>query len=267
MSLKLFLFYIAFVLLLACQQADNSSVDTATTRSTPTTISSVYAAAVAAPDRLAVDYERDGDRKPAATLQFMGIKSGQTVLDLFSGGGYYVELISRVVGPEGKVFAHTNETYIGYAGEEYLNRYKNGRLGNVEILLAENNELELDESSLDVVTIILSYHDVYYVNPEGGWPKFDVEKFNAEIYKGLKPGGALVIVDHMAKPGSPRATGGTVHRIDSAAVIEDFESAGFILDATSDVLQNPDDDYSKSVFDKSVRGKTDRFALRFVKPE
>lgn len=59
---------------------------------------------------------------------------------------------------------------------------------------------------------------------------------------------------------------GIAHRIDSAIVIVYLEAAGSIHDGTSDVLRNPGDDYSKSVFDPAVRGKTDRFILRFRKP-
>lgn len=227
---------------------------------------SIYEQAVTAPDRLSGDYERDAGRKPAAVLEFFAIKPGQTVLEMFSGGGYYTDLLSRVVGPGGKVHAQTNDAYVGFAGQEFVDRHANGRLANVDILMAENNELDIDEASLDAVTIVLGYHDLYYAAPERGWPKFDVPKLLAELYSGLKPGGVLGIVDHQAEPGSPRQSGGTVHRIDSAVVIEDLETAGFVLDGSSDVLRNPDDSHTKSVFDPAVRGKTDRFVLRFRKP-
>ena len=77
----------------------------------------------------------------------------------------------------------------------------------------------------------------------------------------------LGIVDHQAASGSPPETGGTLHRIDSAIVIAELEGVGFVLDGQSDVLANPDDDHSKGVFDPEIRGKTDRFVLRFRKPE
>ena len=52
-----------------------------------------------------------------------------------------------------------------------------------------------------------------------------------------------------------------------AVVQADFEAAGFVLAGTSDMLANPDDDVSMSVFDPAIRGKTDRFVMRFVKPD
>lgn len=265
MSKRLFAAILWPAMLSACGQGSDAPAEIPTS-TVVAGDSSVYESVAAAPDRLPGDYERDADRKPAIVLEFLRIQPGQRVLELFSGGGYYTELLSRIVGPDGKVIAQTNEAYVGFAGQEFVDRHADGRLENVEVLMAENNELELDAASLDAVLIVLGYHDLYYAAPERGWPRFDVEKFLAELHNGLKPGGVLGIVDHMAEPGSPRETGGTVHRIDSAVVIEDVEAAGFMLDATSDALQNPDDNYSKSVFDPSVRGKTDRFILRFVKP-
>ncbi len=70
-----------------------------------------------------------------------------------------------------------------------------------------------------------------------------------------------------AVPGSPSTTGGTTHRIDVDTVVSEVEAAGFVLDERSDLLRNSDDDYEKTVFDPATRGVTDRFVLRFHKPE
>jgi predicted methyltransferase len=94
----------------------------------------------------------------------------------------------------------------------------------------------------------------------------DAEVFLAELKRGLKPGGIVGIIDHAAMAGAPSETGGTIHRIDPALIIADMRAAGFELEARSDLLHNPDDDLSKSVFAPDVRGKTDRFVLRFRKP-
>lgn len=226
-----------------------------------------YAAAVAAEDRLPGDYDRDAGRKPATVLAFLGAGPGDTVLDLFAGGGYYTELLARVVGPDGRVVTHTNTPYLKYTGEEFIARYQAGRLPNVDIVVADNNRLRLDPGSLDAILVVLAYHDVYHVNPDDGWPPIDKPKLLGELFAGLKPGGVVVVVDHYAAEGSPPETGNTTHRIDPAIVFADFEAAGFRRDGASDALRNPDDDYTKIVFDPSVRGRTDRFLLRFRKPE
>ena len=228
---------------------------------------SIYAAAVASETRPEADRESDAGRKPEAVLEFFGIQPGDVVLEMWAGGGYYTELLAHVVGESGKVVAHTNTPIMGFSGEAHANRHADGRLPNTEVLLAENNELALEADSFDAATIILNYHDLYWSSEEYGWDLIDVPAFLAELYKGIKPGGSLGIVDHQAVSGSPAETGNTLHRIDSAIVIAELESAGFVLDGESNVLANPADDHTKDVFDAEVRGKTDRFVLRFRKPE
>ena len=227
---------------------------------------SVYAAAGASPTRPEGDHASDAGRKPEVVLEFFGIQPGDVVLEMWAGGGYYTELLSHVVGADGKVVAHANTPILNFAGEAHPNRHADNRLPNTEVLLAENNELTLEPDSFDAVTIILNYHDLYWESEQYGWEKIDVATFLAEIYKGVKPGGTLGIVDHQAVPGSPSETGNTLHRIDSAIVIAQLQDVGFVLDGESDVLANDGDDHTRSVFDPEIRGKTDRFVLRFRKP-
>ena len=228
---------------------------------------SIYAAAVANPARLDGDADRDAGRQPAAVMEFLGIGRGDHILEMFAGAGYYTELLSHVVGEDGSVTAHVNTPVLNFAGDKFPARHADNRLPNVEILMAENNELSLPADRFDAVTIIQNYHDLYWESEEYGWVRVEVPAFLTEIYKALKPGGTLGIVDHAAETGSPAETGGTLHRIDPAIVIADLEAAGFILDGKTDLLYGGLDDYSKSVFDPAVRGKTDRFVLRFRKPE
>jgi predicted methyltransferase len=226
-----------------------------------------YAAAVASETRPEADRTSDAGRKPEAVLELFGIQHGDIVLEMWAGGGYYTELFAHVVGDSGKVVAHANTPILAFAGEAHTNRHVDNRLPNTEVLLAENNELALEADSFDAVTIILNYHDLYWSSEEYGWEQIDVPAFLAELYKGIKPGGTLGIVDHQAISGSPAETGNTLHRIDSAIVIAEIESAGFVLDGESNVLANPEDDHTKDVFNAELRGKTDRYVLRFRKPE
>ena len=227
----------------------------------------VYEQAAANEGRTEADRARDAGRKPAEVLEFFGIQPGMTVLDMYSGGGYYTEMLSHIVGPEGSVIAHSNQAYAGFVGEEATNRYANNRLGNVEILMAENNELALPNASFDAIMMVLAYHDIYYVDPDNGWPEIDGPRFVETLYNGLRPGGILAVVDHSAAPGSPSETGNTLHRIDPDIVTAELEAAGFVLEAKSDVLRNMDDDHSVNMGAPEVRGKTDRFVFRFRKPE
>jgi predicted methyltransferase len=226
-----------------------------------------YAGAVASAARTDQDRARDEGRQPAKVLKFFGLQPGMKVLDMFAGGGYYTEIISYVVGPDGSVISHSNETYRNFVGDEATRRYADDRLANVSILMAENNELVLPSEEFDAITLILAYHDIYYAAPNDGWPKIDGPRLLAELYKGLKPGGVLGVVDHIAEAGSPRETGGTLHRIDPAIVVAEMKMAGFRFDGESSDLRNPEEDHLLHMADPAVRGKTDRAVMRFIRPE
>lgn len=228
---------------------------------------SIYDAAVADAGRSDADRARDAGRKPAAVMEFFGITPGMDVLDMFSGGGYYTEMLSTVVGDEGSVIAHSNQAYAQFVGEEATNRYANSRLANVDILMAENDALEMPDGMFDAIMMVLAYHDIYYVSPENGWPKIDGPALVAELFAALKPGGIVGVVDHYAATGAPSETGNTLHRIDPQIVIDGMESAGFVLESRSDELRNPDDDHSQNMAAPGIRGKTDRFVFRFRKPD
>jgi len=249
----------------ACGQQASDPVPVASETTEPEV--PIYAAALDNPARPAADRERDAGRRPAEVLEVFGIEPGDTVLEMFAGGGYYTEMIANVVGEDGKVVAHMNTPMVNFGGDEFTARHADNRLPNAEVLMAENNELMLDSDQFDAITIVLNYHDLYWASEDYGWDAFDVPKFLAEIYKGLKPGGTLGIVDHFAAPGSPHETASTLHRIDRNIVVSELEGAGFVLDGESDVLRNMDEDHSKGVFDPEIRGKTDRFVLRFKKLE
>jgi len=260
---------IALLSLAGCSEPAPPAVETeATAESTPAAAAptSTYENAVASSGRTDSDRDRDAGRKPAQVLEFFAIEPGMTVLDMFSGGGYYTEMLSSVVGAEGKVVAHSNQAYAQFVVDETNLRYADGRLANVEILMAENNELELPANTFDAVMMVLAYHDIYYVSIEDDWPRIDGPKLLAEFFKGLKSGGILAVVDHYAAAGSPPETGSTLHRIDPSIVIAEIEAAGFVLDSRSDVLRNMEDDHSVSMYDEQVNGKTDRFVMKFRKP-
>ncbi len=227
----------------------------------------VYADALASPSRLDGDAARDAGRKPDEVLAFFGIGPDMVVLDMFSGGGYYAEIISKVVGKKGSVVAHSNSAYLKFVGEEFEARHASGRLPNVDVLMAENNELQLDADQFDAITMVLSFHDTYWINPDDGWPEIDRATMNAELFASLKPGGVLGVVDHSAAAGASTDTVATLHRIDRTIAVADFEAAGFVLESESYVLRNAEDDYSEGVFAPGIRGNTDRFILLFRKPD
>ncbi len=222
--------------------------------------------AVNHPDRLEFDTKRDVNRKPQQVLQFFNVRPGMTVVDIFSGGGYYTELLSYVVGPDGIVIAHNNQAYIDYVQKTLSKRYTEGRLPNVKRITAEANELELPNNSADIVFLILAYHDIYYHPKKGNWPKIDRDDFLKRLYSTLKPGGILAVIDHHAETDAPSTTGNQLHRISKKLANQEIVDAGFILKDEAFFLENPEDDLTKHMYAAEIRGNTSRFVLKFFKP-
>ncbi len=134
-------------------------------------------AAVANPERTAADRERDARDKPAEIMAFAGVKPGMTVVDLFAAGGYWSELLAGVVGPNGKVLAVNNVPYAAFAKDAIKERFTEGRLKNVERRLVEASHMYLPPKSADLVVIVMSYHDVYWIEEKEGWPQIDSDGF------------------------------------------------------------------------------------------
>ncbi len=258
---------LASLLLAACAQETSETPAAEADVDGADASASIYTAALNNSLRPDADKTRDAARKPAEVLEFIGIEEGMHVLDMFSGGGWYAEVIAHVVGKNGAVIAHTNSAYLNFVGDALEVRFGDGRVPQAEILMAENNQMSLESGSLDAVILALSYHDLYLDDPENGWELFDVPALLAELKNGLKPGGIVAVIDHYAASGAPSSVGNSLHRIDPDLVIHSMEAAGFEWDAQSSLLRNPNDDLRKSVFTPDLRGKIDRFVIRFRNPE
>ena len=224
----------------------------------------VVKAAVAHPDRPENEKARDAGRKPADVLIFAGPKPGMTVLDINSAGGYYTEILSHIVGDEGKVYAHNGKVYWEFMRKTVPARYAD-RLQNVEPLNKNSEAVDLPADSVDMAISVLAHHD-YYFETEARTEPEDVGAVLQSIHNALKPGGTFIIIDHEAQEGSGTEVGNTLHRINSDLVKGQMADAGFEFVGESDVLANPDDSLTDSAFAPDIRGKTDRFVLKFRKP-
>ena len=216
--------------------------------------------AVANPERPEEDRVRDADRLPAEVLAFAGVERGMTVADLMSSRGYYTEILAEAVGRRGRVYAHNNPWVLERFAEEPLA----SRLERMARTNIERVDLELGKplpANLDVAVLIRFYHDFY-------WLGSDRAAFNESVFEALKPGGAYVVLDHHAEVGSKDRDVQTLHRVDRAMVVEEVLAAGFVLEAESDLLANPDDTRDWNIFADNAarRDQTDRFLLRFRKP-
>jgi len=238
----------------------------ATTGAIAAEVSPQVRAAVAHDGRSAGDLDRDRNEHPTEILSFAGVHSGMTVADVFGGGGYYSELLSYAVGPAGTVLLRNNRAYDHFARTALADRHVDERLPNVDYRIVEATDLALPEASVDVALLTITYHDLFYADPQNGWPAIDRVDFLAQIYRALKPGGVLLVTDHRAEPGQGADVAQSLHRIDEDFARQQIELSGLSFDGNIEVLSNPDDDHTLSVFDTAIRGRTDRFVHRYVKP-
>lgn len=222
------------------------------------------AAAVADPGRPAEDRADDERRKPAAALEFMKVAPGEDVFEIEAGGGWYTELLSHGVGLEGSVVMQNPQGFLSFVGDKINARLAGERLANVRQSISNFDAFDAPDASMDLVTWVQGPHELFY-KPESG-SLGDPVKSYAEIFRITRPGGVFVVIDHSAQAGAPETTGNDLHRIDKAIVVRMAQDAGFKLDGESDFLANPEDPLTVSVFDPTIRGHTDQFALRFVKP-
>ncbi|HKR93295.1 methyltransferase [Novosphingobium sp.] len=215
-----------------------------------------FSAIVADSSRPPEDTARDTDRKPANVMAFAGVRKGAKIAELAPGGGYFTRLLSLAVGPAGHVYAVSGRP--APAVDAWAVDHP-----QVTMSLIKAGDA-LAPVPVDIVWTTLNYHD--FKNVKVG----DTDAaalYNAAAFKALKPGGVYLISDHAAAAGAGTTVTSTLHRIEEASVIKEVEAAGFKLDARSKLLNHAGDDHTQKVFESGVRGKTDQFLLRFVKPK
>ncbi|MCJ2048742.1 class I SAM-dependent methyltransferase [Methylobacterium sp. J-070] len=200
-------------------------------------------------------------------VRFARVDAGATVIDVYPGGGDWTRVLSDVVGPEGRVYSFVPAE---------VAHFKNDPVGLMQMLAKEPGRENVEAVSADLVALAevtqpadilwlhLFYHDLHTALIQGKGATADT--FNRAVHDRLRPGGRYVVVDHAAAAGSGTSDTQSLHRIDPALVREEVEAAGFVLDAVSTLLANEEDPHSIKVFDPSIKGRTDRFAYRFMKP-
>ncbi len=226
----------------------------------PAVGATAIARAVADPARPAPDVAKDPIRKPAETLAFAGVKSGMAVGEFFPGGGYFTRMLSDVVGPKGHVYGIENAGWKGAVTADQA-VLAGGKLANVSIASLPFGTVSFP-APLDLVWVTQNYHDLKVAS----FGHVDTAAFNRAVFAALKPGGTYFVLDHQAPPGTDDAAIARLHRIEKAQVIREVTAAGFRLVAEGTFLHRQDDDHTLPIFDKKIQGRTDQYALRFVKP-
>ena len=241
---RLFIITLCAALLAACASAPPALVD--------------YAAVVAAPDREEADRQIDPRRKQPQLIAMTGVAPGMRVLDMGAGGGYTTELLARVVGVGGKIYAQDSKETIARVQQRFDGRMKKPLMAPVERIVRDfDDPLPPGVGHLDLITFFFAYHDT-------GFMPVDRAKMNRALFAALKPGGVLVVADHAAKAGAGVGVAKSLHRIEEALLRREIEAAGFRLVEEGQFLRNPGDPRDEIVFRAKV--PVDEFVLRFVRP-
>jgi len=241
-------------------------VDPATApQATPVNVPKNIQAIVDAKDRSAADRALDAGRHPGELLAFFEVKPGMKVAELFAGGGYTAELLARAVGKKGVVYGQNSKLVLEqFAEAPWAARLKSPKNKNVVRIDRElEDPLPPEANNLDMVFSVLFYHDAV-------WLGTDRAKMNAAVFAALKPGGVYAVVDHSGRTGTGTSEAKTFHRIEESVVRQELESAGFKLAGEAHFLRNNQDtrDWNDSpVAAEARRGTSDRFVLKYVKPE
>jgi len=207
------------------------------------------------------DKDRDDGRRPGKVMAFMGLKRGDTVAEFMASRGYYVGVLSEMVGPNRTVYGHNNPWLADRIteGTPLGPRIETSGLSNVTEIISELEDPGIPDNTLDQAYMILFYHDTF-------WLGTDRDAMNKAIYNALKPGGIYGVIDHHAAPGMGISDVRANHRIERHVVVDEILKAGFDLIGETDVLENLNDPLSVIVFQPDLRGDTHRFVLKFQKP-
>ena len=222
--------------------------------------------ALADPRRPLDQVKLDATRKPAQLMAFAQLKPADAVADFMPGNAYFTRILSDVVGAHGHIYAFLPAEQIAncppkeVAGTRALSR--DASYANVSVLSDASANFRAPQK-LDLIWTAQNYHDLHdsFMGPA------DVAALNRAFFNALKPGGVFLVIDHAAELGSGVRDTETLHRIDPQRLRTEIEAAGFVLEAQSGLLRNPQDDHTLSVFDGRVRGRTDQVIYRFRKPK
>ncbi len=218
-------------------------------------------AALSETPRTDADIAQDAVRQTPALIAFSHIPRGARVLELGAFGGYFAETLAHWVGPSGHVIAQNPTVFARFAGglpaRHLAERVASGRFSNMTVLEAEFGELGPVDGKLDAAAIMFVWHDAMALDAGGR------ASLCRHLFEAMRPGARLLFADH-AGDRTPQDT--ALHRVGREVALAELQACGFRLEAQSDLLRNPADDRARSIFDKDLRGRTDRFVLRLVRP-
>ena len=241
-------------------------------------VPAAVAQAVAAPTRTPANVARDRYRHPAETLAFFGVKPGDTVVEVWPGGGWYTEILAPLAARGGGTYYAAGPWEKGLGAVRTLQAKDAATYGKAQLAAfpAEANAPSVPNGSADVVLTFRNVHNWRFGGADRAQAMF------AAMFRMLKPGGTLGVVDHRLPEGRAAAAEEKSGYLKESTVIGYATAAGFRLAGRSQVNANVKDtaDWPQGVWTlpPSYRlgdtnraryaaiGESDRMTLKFVKP-
>lgn len=212
--------------------------------------------------RTEAETDRDRNRKALQTLEFFGLRDDMKIIELIPGGGWYTKILAPVVSDKGMYYAALGTGRIkGLTEKPGFEKVK---------IVAEDAKLyrkegerfySLDADSLGVkdLDMVLTFRNYHNFGEEGR------RHMNKLAFEALKPGGVYAVVDHTARHmEEPNPFNG--RRVDPVLAIKEIQEAGFEFVDYTDLHYRADDELRYEVGAKSVTGNTDRWTIKFRKP-
>ncbi len=261
-----------------------SGGDSTVTAQAPVVNGAKLAGVLAGEQRSQGNKDRDQWRHPAEVLEFFGISDDKAVMEIWPGGGWYTEVLAPYLRDSGRYIAASwdpdssipfiRDAAAAYAAKlaEQPEFYDQTEIG---VLMPPGMLQPVPAGSVDVVLTFRNIHN---------WMPRDSQQMMLQaMYNALKPGGVLGVIEHRGVAGSEQDPKASTGYVNEDFAIELIESVGFVLEAKSEINANPADskDHPEGVWtlpptlrlkeqDQETYlaiGESDRFTLKFVKPE
>jgi predicted methyltransferase len=236
-------------------------------------------AAVADPRRADANRARDRYRHPVETLAFFGVEPGDSVVEIWPGGGWYTEILAPLLREKGVYYGATQPPGKYREATEKLIAADPARFDKVRLTILEPGKPSkiAPPGSADVVLTFRNVHNLQMAGDAAAAQAF------TDFYRALKPGGVLGVVDHRLPEDRDSALERSSGYIKRSTVVRLAVAAGFKLAGESAINANPKDsaDWPKGVWtlpptlsqgdaDRArylAIGESDRMTLKFVKPK